>query len=242
MLMRNVVGAGLLASALLITGGAAYADLLEFNLDNHPDGNAQPPQYGLRLDYEGQINLFHFVDVMGTIDTDTGEFVIMGTALHATGDANDFSGELWDIDATIQLDGSPFSQDVIDDLLATPPPTDFDLITGETEELTLTFLNDDGADNADDFNGPTDWVDHMGFNLDTEHRTTGVLEGFGWLRPVGENHTPEQDWLFIMTPKPQVIEGGGEDEGEPIPEPTSLALLGFGLAGYGLRRARKKQI
>lgn len=210
-----------LACSILVVSGAS-ADLLHFNLDNHPDGNARQPEYGLRLDFGDQNNLFVFDGVQGWLDSGTGVFTISGEVRHATQEAHDFSGQVYHLDAIIDIS----STIDVAALWADPPSGSFVGLSGNTRELHLTLVSDSGSGPANTFNGPLDWVDHMGFHIDTNHRTTGVLEGWGWLEPDDDyDRVPADDWLFTMT---------------PVPEPTTAALLVIGLVGLAARRGRER--
>ena len=182
---------------------------------------------GLRLDFGTQDNLFFFDNVIGVMDTGTDTLTITGTVLHATAGTDAFSGQVFQLDAEIH-----FTTDITESILTAmnqqSPSTIFDRLNGNTTFLTLSEQSDagDGGGFAPDFNGPLDWVDYMGFHIDTEHRDSGILEGWGWLTPDDETiaRVPADDWLFTMT---------------PVPEPTTIALMLMGLGGLGARASKR---
>ncbi len=48
--MNKKVLAGIALAGLFLSSTPVSADILRYDLSNHPDGNTLPPPYGLRLD------------------------------------------------------------------------------------------------------------------------------------------------------------------------------------------------
>ncbi len=236
-----------LLSATVVMVSRAEAVTHGFDVGNHPDGIAAPPHYGLRLDHSAQFNLFDFKNVVGLLNTDTGDFLIQGIVWHATAQADDYSGQIFYLDALLHLD---IPADNFASLVAnTASPT----LNGNTEYLALTLLDNDGvAGAAADFNGnqvaegdtfssedDTYYVNAEmgghGFHMRNNHRGVSGLSGWGWVSPDGQGHTASQDWLFTLqytefpTPPPPLT---------PIPEPASATLVLMGLAGMAWKKIR----
>ena len=86
------------------------------------------------------------------------------------------------------------------------------------------------------------------FNDEDDHRLgshatyQGDFVGWGWLNPTSQSdptnvqHIADSDWLFTAESGPQVTR-------TPVPEPTTMLLLGtglLGLVGLGRRKFLKK--
>ncbi len=238
----SIVGA--IGALALATTGASAATILPgtYILGNHPDGNAAPPQYGLRLDglldgSAGSTYTFDFEHPMADmkLDYDGATIRIFGTAFGGldTGGSYDagLSG-LIDVDFTYNMNVGTAPGD--DDLLVTANMQN----TG-TVELVSGFSDYAGEtvfDLVDKSNG--DFSFRFGDKDDDNgHRGFAGISGWGWLNHAPsdgsfgniQNHLKASDWLFTATP---------EEPGRPIPLPSAAGMGLAGLAVLGVRRRR----
>ncbi|MFG0328551.1 MAG: hypothetical protein ACF8PN_01520 [Phycisphaerales bacterium] len=230
MLMFGSIGA--VAAA---TGGlapAAAADIIDpgvYFLENHPDGNANPPAYGLRLDELQDVTAGHDVFTFD-FEADDSDMRMSwdGTSLRIFGVAFgglDIGGSydpnhsgLWAIDFTYsEVVTAPGDDDLI---VVTPDGTN----TG-----TIQFV--DGGDVIPlwDFSGHHGFTFRLGDENDDEgHRGFDGLSGWGWLNHTVQNqHVYASDWLFTV--------------GDEVPAPGPLALLTAGLFCVAQGRRRRGQ-
>ncbi len=219
---RLVALAGMAAAAATVQAGTLPIGLYE--LHNHPDGNALPPPYGLRLD--------ELYDVTGAKDFFTFDFDDAASAvtLRYTGTKVIIEGDSWGgrdiggsyaVEATTGLYSFRFVYDVgvgiiggDDDIIAAANMMNFGWIStpiGDTIDLTD---KEDGG---------------YSFRLGDEHNDLGHrgfagISGWGWLihGPPGSSHVPGSDWIFTV--------------GDLVPAPGSLALLGMAAGVMGRRR------
>jgi MYXO-CTERM domain-containing protein len=230
MLRTAAATAALVAASAAMAGGTTY-----FRLFDHPDGNANPPGYGLRFDNlfsdngygagTGGVTTFSFVDVIMTV-TDTGsslEINISGELFGGEDDGSsyDFGEGSYELDfsysVNVAADGTGYR--VTDDSAANAG--------------TLTALTGDAA--GDVFTLRDYSVPSFLF-LQDEHRLGGHSEagegfwvGRGWLADGDGNRNGTRDFLFL----------GEMLDGPPIiPLPMSGAMGLAGLAVVATRRRR----
>ena len=239
-----VIGAAAIVASTVFAS-SVQAETLVYQLFNHPDGNAQPPQYGLRLDdLFGGGNTVHFsfdpadgASVFLTV-TDSGGSItidIQGTVFggHDTGTAYSSSDSgLWDINFSYT-----FNVSVISAGWEVSPQN-------ELNAGSITALDNGGGlgglwDSGDSF----DFFEQTGTGnpfifAPDDHRLltlTGgsmnypeagdFLVGRGWLtyNSDGSGVGDTQDWLFI---------------GQLIPLPPGVWMAGIGLIGVVTLRRR----
>ena len=230
---RRVMPCAAAAFAVLLASGPASAGLIlptdvRLPLADHPDGNAAPPTYGLRLDELINVTpghdrfTFSFEHPSATMQillTEVGinEFSvrIWGTAFGGLVVNNEYDpllSGLVEIDFTYMLAHLAAGDD---DLIVTTPSftnTGWIMFNGSTIDL-FDRANSDGftfrLGNDDD---------------DMGHRDFDGISGWGWLDH-GEpgTYVPASDWLFTVVPNPGT---------------TALMAIAAGLFAKGRRRRR----
>lgn len=225
---------GLLATSAREAQALSFAPGTTLVLQNHPDAEESPPDYGLRLDgltgVDDHIVTFDFENAVGT-DPDTGmeiraemflEFLagggarIFGTAFGGIDMGDSYlQPQFWEIDFSypeLVMQG---------DMLVSPPPTDTVFGSGSITAVTPGFFDDGFEAELVEFAGGMDF----GFGLAFDYRgAEGVLSGFGWLNhSVGglDNHVAASDWLFVAVPEPRTL---------------LLVCMGLGLLALEARR------
>ncbi len=252
--------AGLITGFALFMGLAAVqqaaATPFIFELKSHPDGNAAPPVYGLRLDGiewyatgnggSSAAWTFNFdcalCDMVAVYDDQTLDFTISGTALGGRDAGSDYAGGggLVEIDFTYQNVIANLDKGFPEFTLNGFAPGPAAAAGG-----SIVFTEANQSILAGTEVGLTGFANQGGllftFRAD-QHRLGGVCGGQdepsfcalpvgrGWLALTGFSdnpyHTSSQDWLFV-------------DPTMSIPEPTGLALLGAGLLGVAAARRRR---
>ncbi len=222
-------GAAVLAAAGV--AAPAHADVLPdpgtstvlYQLENHPDGSATPPSYGLRLDelYDvtsgHDIFTFDFEDAQSNMlmafssDTIRIYGTVYGGRDTGSGYANDGDLGLYTVDFTysigVQLDANDDDTIVLADMqntgsIITPRGDVIDLIDKSDGNYSFR-LGDEDNDNG-----------HRGFD---------GISGWGWLNHGGGPHVTASDWVFTVNP-------------DPVPAPGAIALAALGLGFAGKRR------
>ena len=190
----------------------------EYVLRNHPDGNAAPPYYGLRLDdlYGGFSTItFDFEhaqsDMRMTLSDGGASAVISGTTWGGVDNGGSFDhAGLWNVSFTFSDVLSNITGD--DDLTAQG---------GDAEQSsgTITPLYDTAWFNAGEAYQLADKeAGGYSFRLgnrsnDLGHRGHDGISGWGWLLHDGDgtlDHKPTSDFLFTAYPVPDMLENCAE--------------------------------
>ncbi len=214
----------LLFATLTLLPLAAAASPIQANqklrLHNHPDGNAAPPGYGLRLDGlvtgdSGDVYTFDFDDPRSSMylhyDDVAGSIEIEGSTWGGLDVGTTYAGggELWNVHfeyASVVDYGS---------YLEVAPG-------GGNMGYIENALSGDHYDLID-FAGKHSYS----FRIKLAHRGAGPA-GLGWMNhETGglDTHLYASDWLFVV--------------GKPVPEPTAAVLFGAGCLVFA-RAARRR--
>ena len=204
---------GAIALALVASGASAQNTIALYDLLDHPDGNQNPPPYGLRLDNiigPGAATLS--IDAMSNTQLrvldDNGdiEIEITGTLFGGT-----VSGGSYD---------NPDSYEVAFTYAANVSASGGGWVVTDTDASnTGTLINTSTGDVIDLYTTPVTG-DTFVFRPDG-HRLSGDSEswvGRGWLTDQADGSAPyggSQDWLFRAVER-------------EVPSPGSLALLAIG--------------
>lgn len=207
--------------AVVATAVASLSSAATFKLSDHPDGNAQPPIYGLRLDglFGGSGDVtFSFDTAQGVFLTVAGgQITISGVVeLVETSGSSPALGTLFDVNFTyrdnVAADSTGWVVDPGD------PDNNGTLVSQSDPTLAFTLIDAPTTGNSFDF--------HPDGQRITGDSSTWV--GDGWLDVFDSagnqvNGSP-QDWLFT---------------GTLIPLPSAAGLAFAGLAGLGASRRRR---
>ena len=219
-----VLGVSAALSAEAITVGT-------YTLNNHPDGSATPPPYGLRLDglFTGNTNEVYTFD----FDHASSAMTLTYTGTHITIQGQAFGGQdngsgyvagttaVWDIyfDYTVGI-SQPGGDGGVSDLMVHANGANFGSLSSS---LGLFDLSDKSDGTGLSF--------QFGDENGGGHRNFNGISGWGWLMHGTDCQTGSDcsniaysDWLFTAS---------------PVPVPASVWLFGSSLLGLaGLRRRR----
>lgn len=212
--MKKLISAalGLIAFASASIVNAASIAPGTYLLQNHPDGNQAPPEYGLRLDGLTGSGVYTFDFNSGnmtlTWDDLAGTIHISGTAV------GNQDGEIWTVDFTYDTGITQVANGGADDIVvdSTGHHVNFGTLSSSTHgnfDLRAHGKNN-GAGNTFIF-GDEGGAGHRGF---------AGLSGWGWLdyrtsesidsmTPagawIGSDTSLTSDWLFTAVPVPAAV-------------------------------------
>jgi len=222
------------ALALAGTAGAANIQLGTYQLHDHPDGNAQPPAYGLRLDglrTGAASDIFTF-----SFDTNGADMKLTydGSSIHIFGTAwgGLDTGSGWVDPVLVEIDFTYTDP--------SPASGDDDIVAGASDANVGTIVWDSGGSDEqtyhlNDFAGGHPFAFRFGDeNDDDGHRGHDGISGWGWLNhgadPLPGDHLYSSDWLFTADFQTPIT---------PIPLPAAAWMGLAGLAGVVVARKRR---
>jgi len=229
--MQNIIKGA--AVAAVLGGIAAHASAIIpvglYDLENHPDGNAADPTYGLRLDELVDVNA-------GSKDIFTFDFNHPSSQvrLQYDGAAIRISGPAYgglDIGSEYSPDPSLTGVYMIDFTYSVGvgvAPGDDDLIVIANMADNTGSITTPGGDVIGLWDKPRDGFNFRLGNEDNDmgHRGFDGISGWGWLNHSDPNvHVKASDWLFVLNPT-------------IVPAPASAMLAGLGFAALAPRRRR----
>jgi len=246
---------GVAALIATVGAGSVQAGIADgtYLLHNHPDGGAQPPLYGFRLDgLNGDTSSiftfdFDYTDgnrsslMMMTVDQTAGTIRIFGEMFGGLNEGTGYDSSTtddqvgwWSVDFTYDTDVRMLGGD--DDTVAGPDTTtDHDGNRGTLSRVDgfgTTSL--DGSYELLDYPPTYDWTFRLGDEDDDNgHRGHDGISGWGWVNHSGYgdeplyDHVAASDWLFTA-------------EKVPAPAAAWLAFAGLGLFG-AVRRRKDRQ-
>lgn len=223
-------------------------------LDNHPDGNAAPPLYGLRLDNlngrDTGVYTFSFdpndgANVELVYDDVAQEIRIRGLVFGGEVQNNAYvNPQFYQVDFTYDagLSTSCGDSGTLDDICVNSPNGSGNIGNNRgtiTEQGTDINNLQDGLEYqlADYTSGSHTPLTFQFGDDNGMHRGHDGISGWGWLAVKWPNgrwkHRGAVDWLFTATKVP-------DNPNPDIPEPGTMILLGSALAGLWYHR-RKRQ-
>lgn len=232
--MRIIALAAAAALAVVSTASAAST---YFSLSDHPDGNANPPGYGIRLDglFAGEMGAAGGVTTFSfdTIGNTVLEVVTSGMSMTINITGTVYGGE--DTGAGYGFGEGSYELSMSYTVGVVAQGTGYVVTAADASNSgSLTALSGDVAGTVyqlRDFSTPS-----FRF-LQDDHRLNGHPEdnmdfwvGRGWLADENGVRNTTRDFLFLGSklPGPPVV---------PLPASAGLGLVGMGLLG-GARRRR----
>lgn len=221
MKLSSAIPFTLAATSLLFSASAGAVAIGKYTLHSHPDGNQNPPPYGLRLDglLTGNSNEEYTFDFDHpssnmTLVWDGSKIVIDGQAFGGEDEGNSYKAgttAVWDIHFEYTVGVSqPGGEGGLNDVKVNADNANF----GTVNSVLGSFELEDEAGSGLSFQlGDENGGGHRGYN---------GISGWGWL-----NHGPDcissdcshiyaSDWLFTA---------------KPVPVPAAIWLFGSGLIG-----------
>ncbi len=224
--MRYVAFGAVAALALAASAQGSILNSGVYLLGNHPDGSAQPPQYGLRLDELVNVTSGHDIFSFDFNDSRSQvNLVVSANSLriigHSYGGRDTGSGYANDAYRGV------YSFDFIYNLGVQPVGGDDDIWVNTTNHVNFgsITLPNGNVQNLVDERGSNGFSLRLGNeNNDLGHRGFAGVSGWGWITYVNnagqvQPHVESSDWLFTV-----------------VPTPGSAMLLGMGVIAAGRRR------
>jgi hypothetical protein len=230
---KSIIKIVTLLASLSFTLSAEAVAVGTYVLNNHPDGSANPPPYGLRLDglLTGNTNEIYTFDfdhaasnMLMTYDGST--IVISGTAFGGEDAGNGGyvanTTAVWNLNFSYTMGVAQLGGDGgLDDVVVTADYSNYGTLTSIFGDFEL-------SDKAKTLNGPSFT---LGDESGSGHRGFNGISGWGWLRHGSDcigatdcSNIPYSDWLFTAT---------------VVPVPAASWLFGsalLGLAGFKRRK------
>ncbi|MGP1309403.1 MAG: hypothetical protein ACTS27_04320 [Phycisphaerales bacterium] len=216
-----------IAAGLGVCAGLGAA--ATYRLSDHPDGSANPPSYGLRLDglfagragATGGTTTFSFIDVLMNVTESGGEINIhiFGTVRGGEDTGSSYGYGLGDYYIDFE-----YTKWVVED--GTGYRADHDMLNNVG---TLTAMSGVASGDVFDLHDKSNGSDSFLY-LQDDHRLPGTglanldyWVGRGWLGVNGSQHVGNRDFLFV---------------GELIPSPLGGSMAAVGVLGLAARRRR----
>ena len=226
----------LAASAVMVSASVASAGTSFFSLSDHPDGNANPPGYGLRFDglFAGEAGANGGVT---TFSMNTFGNTILSVATAGMSTTISITGTLYggeDTGASYGFGEGSYELSMTYTVNVNAQGTGW-VVSGPNagNAGTLTALSGDVAGNVYDLR---DFGTPSFLFLQDEHRLGGHDEagdgfwvGRGWLADASGDRGLTRDFLFLgeAINRPPLV---------PLPAPVALGLAGLGMISMPRRR------
>jgi len=193
-----------------------------YRLANHPDGEARPPAYGLRLD--------ELYNATGSHDRYTFDFSAIASDVRMTVSATtirifgqSFGGRDTGSGYANDIDRGMYTFDFIYSVGVQGAPGDDDLMVIANHQNFGTITTPRGDTIALEDQSDGNYSFRLGDeNNDSGHRGFTGISGWGWMNHGGNSHVYASDWLFTVD--------------SVIPAPSSLVAMAFGALAMGRRR------
>jgi len=229
--LKKFTSLSLFSAALIAASSMANAVAIgTYNLSNHPDGNANPPPYGLRLDglitgNQNDIYTFDFdhIDSAMTMVYDGSTITISGQAYGGQDIGGSYlagTTDVWTINFVYNVGVSQPGDGGLDDVKVLADHQNYGSISSGLGSYEIA----DKAQNGLSF--------QLGDENGGGHRGFDGISGWGWLKTGDDclggtecENLPYSDWLFTAT---------------PVPVPAAAWLFGSALVGLAsIGRSRK---